>query len=512
MRGLRGHHLRVRRAERSELTRGSVDSAALCGYAPGVLIGSSRSVTLALVLTACSSKGENAPAASAEAATSPSNSTARPSASAAATVPGPPAPRAVVQASFPRRTTVTSVGRAVLACTGGCLTGTADIPSKVETFLVDRKGSRKTPLFPESVWRKQYNNNPTIFGESRRVSFSGSYPDDLWASLDAPYDRGGYGAVAPVRAGETGWAFSERVDAPRESACASSGSIRALLRLHAGCDDAGHAFLARKLLPSLATASEDPQQLVVLPNGGAALVFERGYGRLVGGKWEKKPAPWSERPERVVALEDGSFVTASKDGVHLVSKNDQVVSVDLVESGGPEATLIKGATETSILPVGDELWVRFVDGDNLKLAAVDEAARWKRYLPPVPKEEAKAAEVELPVPVKLTDSCTTPFVMLASNNDPHYTFRASTEVFFGHDELQGALTFVQLTRDKTTFFGVQTKTREQAEKAVEIGKGMKLSPQLTCLDALGHIPDLTRPPAGVRVYFANLSHKQLLWP
>jgi hypothetical protein len=78
--------------------------------------------------------------------------------------------------------------------------------------------------------------------------------------------------------------------------------------------------------------------------------------------------------------------------------------------------------------------------------------------------------------------------MLASNDEPYDVFSASTAAFYGKTELQGA-TFVQFSRNGATYFGLQTKTHEQAKQAVEIGKGAKLHPRLTCLDALGNIPE-----------------------
>jgi len=41
---------------------------------------------------------------------------------------------------------------------------------------------------------------------------------------------------------------------------------------------------------------------------------------------------------------------------------------------------------------------------------------------------------------------------------------------------------------------------------------VKLSPQLTCLDAIGNIPDPTNPPGDLRVYFVNLEQSTLIWP
>jgi hypothetical protein len=417
----------------------------------------------------------------------------------------------VVRATFPKKTSVFPLGRVLLACTD-CWTSGKDLRSKPETVLVDRKGSKKVSLFPEAEWRGLYQNNRFIFDEPRAVSFSGSYPDDFRARLDAPYDRGGYGSVTPLRAGASGWEAASDGSDPKAWACASSGLLSQLLGLHERCDDAGFAPLAFKLVPALARAAEPPNRLVIPPGGQAALVLAAGYARLVGDKWEKRSGPWKEEPDFAVALEDGGFVVATKTGVHLVSKDDRAFEVVLSDADGPEANSIEGATEVALVPLGDEIWVSFQHGDKLKLAAVDEASKWKRHLPALQKPEGEPPAAELPSPVKLTDSCTTPFVMLASNNDPRYIFRATTEAFFGHGELQDALTFVQFTKEKTTFFGVQTKTREQAEKAAEIAKGIKLSPQLTCFDAVGHIPDLTRPPAGVRVYFANLAHKRMLWP
>ncbi len=469
------------------------------------------SLVLSAALIACSSQ-EASPSASAEATSRATSSSSAPvaSASAPAAVEVAPRPQAIVRAAFPARTTIFPLGRVLLACTD-CRTSGKGLPSKPETVLVDRKGSKKVSLFPEADWRGLYQNNPFIFDEPRAVSFSGSYPDDFRARLDAPYDRGGYGSVTPLRAGASGWAAASDGNDPKAWACASSGLLFQLLGLRERCDDAGFAPLALKLVPALARAAEPPNRLVISPGGQAALVFDGGYARLVGDKWEKRPGPWAEEPDFAVALEDGGFVVASKSGVHLVSKDDRVAEVALAESG-PEGKPVAGATELSLVPLGDEIWVSFQHGDKLELAAVDEASKWKRYLPALQQPDGEPPAVDLPNPVKLTDSCVTPFVMLASNNDPRYTFRATTEAFFGHGELQEALTFVQFTKEKTTFFGVQTKTREQAEKAAEIAKGIKLSPQLTCFDAVGHIPDLTRPPSGVRVYFANLAHKRLLWP
>jgi hypothetical protein len=213
-------------------------------------------------------------------------------------------------------------------------------------------------------------------------------------------------------------------------------------------------------------------------------------------------------------LEDGRFVVSSAEGVHLVSKSDEVTPAALFASDTPESSPIEDASSIRLELVGDEVWVRFEHDGKLKLAAPGAAAPWKRYLPPVPDDSKAAndqAAPELPQPVNLTDTCTTPFVMLASNDQPSYVFSASTQAFYGHPELADA-TFIQFSRNGSTYFGVQTKTHEEAKKAVEIGKSVKLHPQLTCLDALGSIPDPVNPPKGVRIYFVNLAHSTMIWP
>lgn len=105
----------------------------------------------------------------------------------------PSGPRISVVHTCPRDTALFPLRRALLACTDGCSTGTKDAPSKAETFIVDRAGSKQVPLFPESVWRAQQGRIESIFTERRWVSSSGSYPEELWADLDAPFDRGGDG-------------------------------------------------------------------------------------------------------------------------------------------------------------------------------------------------------------------------------------------------------------------------------------------------------------------------------
>lgn len=421
--------------------------------------------------------------------------------------------------TFPGDTALFRLRRALLACTDGCSTGTKDAPSKAETFIVDRAGSKKAPLFPESAWRAQYGRIESIFAERRRVSFSGSYPEELWANLDAPYDRGGYGYVAPLRAGESGWAQSAEGSEQKRVGCHLQASTRGLVRDDGRCDDSGLSVTARKLLPSLAHAPVSPERLVVLPEGGAVLLLADAYARLVGERWEKRPAPWKATPELAVGLEDGRVVVASGEGVHVVSASDEVSPLTLTASDAPEAAPLTGATSVRLELVGAEVWVGFEHEGKLKLAAPSESAAWKRFLPPAADpskadpSKAEPAEVAhaIPQPMNLSDACTTPFVMLASNDDPSYVFSASTAAFYGKTELQDA-TFVQFSRNGATYFGLQTKTHEQAKQALEIGKGAKLHPQLTCLDALGNIPDPVDPPKDVRVYFVNLAHSSMIWP
>lgn len=280
------------------------------------------------------------------------------------------------------------------------------------------------------------------------------------------------------------------------------------------CDDSGLSVTARKLLPSLAHAAERPDRLVVLPEGGAVLLLADGYARRVGERWEKRPAPWKATPETAVGLEDGRVVVSSAEGVHVVSPADEVSPVTFTASDGPEAAPIEGASSVRLELVGPEVWVRFEHEGQLRLAAPRADAAWKRFLPPVvERSTGEGAQVahEIPQPTNLSEACTTPFVMLASNDQPSYVFSASTQAFYGKTELQDA-SFVQFSRDGSTYFGLQTKTHEQAKKAVEIGKAAKLHPQLTCLDALGHIPDPVDPPKGARVYFVNLAHASMIWP
>jgi hypothetical protein len=474
----------------------------------GILLGLIGSLVLA-----CSSQ-EAAPSASAEPASVDSAAVPTSSASAAVALRAPAGPRLAVLHAFPSDTAVFRLRRALLACTDGCATGTKGAPSKAETFIVDRAGSRKEPLFPEAAWRSTYKANESIFAERRRVTFSGSYPDELWAHLDAPFDRGGYGYVVPLRAGASGWEQVSEGREPVRVGCHLESSTRALVRDEGRCDDSGLSVAARRLLPSLSRTKESPERLVVLPNDGAVLLFAGGYARRSGVAWESRTGPWKAAPDAAVALDDGRFVVSSAEGVHVVSATEEVMPVVLTASDSPEASPIEGASSARLELVGGEVWVRFEHDGKVKLAAPGADTPWKRYLPPAPERAKGATEqaaLEMPQPVNLTEACTTPFVMLASNNQPSYVFSASTLAFYGQTDFQDA-TFIQFSRDGATYFGLQTKTHEQAKKAVEIGKSAKLRPQLTCLDALGSIPDPVDPPAGVRVYFVNLARSTMIWP
>jgi hypothetical protein len=116
---------------------------------------------------ACSSN-DAAPSASAEAAIISSAPIPTSSASAAAALRAPTGPRLVVLHSFPGDTAVFRLRRSLLACTDGCSTGTKDSPSKVETFIVDRAGSKKAPLFPEAACSRPHAGEPGAPGRPAR--------------------------------------------------------------------------------------------------------------------------------------------------------------------------------------------------------------------------------------------------------------------------------------------------------------------------------------------------------
>jgi hypothetical protein len=394
------------------------------------------------------------------------------------------------------------------------MTGTATAAT-VETSIVDRSGTKRHTLFPEAKWRALYPNNQTIFGERRAVTFSGSHPENLWAVLDAPYDRGGYGSVVPLRAGAKGWEeIRDYLKQPDTIGCRLRGRTLGFFT-GTNCDDAGLIKPARRLLPLLARAKVKVDYMAVLSDGSGIVLLDDGYARLSPAGGEKKSGAWKKLPDAVVALDDASFVVATEQGVFRVASDDTVAPAVLKDTAAPEAQPIAGATEHRLELVGPEVWVVFAHDDKTKVAARPADTPWRRYLPPRPTQEeidAKKPEHQLPNAVKHTDTCTTPFVMLASNNSAYYTFRDSVAAFYEKGDLQDALTFVQFSRGETSYFGVQTKTVEQANQAMELAKKVKLSPQLRCLDAVSNIPDPTDPPGGLRVYFVNLAHSTLIWP
>jgi len=319
----------------------------------------------------------------------------------------------------------------------------------------------------------------------------------------------------PLRAGASGWEENRDYGKqPDTIGCRLRGRTLGFFT-GMNCDDAGLVAPARKLLPLLARAKTKVDTMAVLSDGSGVVLLEDGYARLTPAGGEKRRGPWKKQPDSVVALDDASFVVATEAGVFRVASDEGISPIVVREAAGAEAQPLEGASEFRLELVGKEVWVVLTHDKKVKVAARPASTPWTRYLPPKPTQEeidAKKPPHGLPSPVKHTDACTTPFVMLASNNSAYYTFRDSVAAFYGQADLQEALTFVQFTRGETSFFGVQTKTVDQANRVMELAKKVKLSPQLTCLDAVGNIPDPTNPPGDLRVYFVNLEQSTLIWP
>ncbi len=418
-----------------------------------------------------------------------------------ASVTAPPATAAfVLRTSFDTRTALFAVEKSFIACTDNCATGTKAVGT-AETFVVDRTDMKKVPLFPEGTWRAKYGSMSGVFNEVHHVYFYGKYPGGkLFASVDAPYDRGGYGGVNDLVLGATGWETSSEGH-PRSLGCQLVSWVAP------GRDESGCSEPRRGLLPELAKAPFRVERIVTLPDGSGVAVLRDGFARTT--KLEKKPAPWTEQPGDVMPLSDGSVFVISNATLYRIMPDDSVKVVEAKD--GDKLKKLEGVDYVRLHALGLEPWVSFNDAGKQWLAMTPEAGSLTAFLP-APAQRKPREPHDIPQPTKLEDSCTTPFAILSSNQSPHWVFETTLSHFYADPTLQGDATFMSIQRGNGTFFGVQLKSREALKKVEAIASANRIKPKLACLDALAKIPDPTNPPAGVEVYFANMAQKQLLAP
>ncbi|MBK8258652.1 MAG: hypothetical protein IPK82_39085 [Polyangiaceae bacterium] len=418
---------------------------------------------------------------------------------------------------LPAASSVFWVRGALVVCETGCL-----LPEKTglpapRTWLVTRdKMEEDETLWPERAYFGHKREKIYQLGNARAL-FWGAYPNDMWARIDHGYDRGGIGQLQPVARSGKIWVDRETAWRPDLYEAPPRHLDDALLRAPA----AGGWY--------------------TIVHGGKAppVLVEKGkLHRWVNNAWVTTPAPWEGRYSRPRAdngerwaerLANGTTVVAASNGTFCVSATGEITPI--VVDGKPELS----AQPSNVYIADSGLWV--LTPSHVLFASDDTAGRPAPhelrvpYTPPKPVQPVASAAsaqpsaaassvapvVEMPMPVKLTDKCTTPFVILATHQKRFEDYPTVRRSFEGHSEWQDDLVFVEFQRAGVVYLGAQAKTPDLARKvadAVTTGEPL-LKPQLTCLDALSHIPDRYSPPVYGHVWGLNLTTGatvNFLWP
>ncbi len=390
------------------------------------------------------------------------------------------------------------VGNAGIVCSAYCSFYKG---AKPKLWLVTADKVEPAPLlWPSNAYQKYL---PTMEEDpdtaSSNIVFWGKYPDGLFAmgeSSDPPWP-----GLPTVKFVKKYWA--EASNAPRRP-------------------EEDHKFTSpRRLDRALMTVpvSSSPLGRLIYGGGGPVLLVEKQKLYSWDGKrWSVKPAPWQAKLMRTRRLMDGGTLVRPDKGLYYVSKDLVVERIEL-PGAGDAATDFHAIAGTVWVESGDMsklLLYRPEHPERVRFAKIEERAEPKpRPAPPPPRVEAGAeagAEAggavrdEMPAPTKLTDKCTTPFVILATPPGPGGYYDTIPAAFKGHMELTDKVTFVEYVRKGQTWFGAQTVDADTAHKVASIVKSRfhSIKPQLACLDAKKHIPDPYNPPPGMRIVWIHL--------
>jgi hypothetical protein len=345
---------------------------------------------------------------------------------------------------------------------------------------VDRTDMKKVPLFPEGTWRAKYGSMSGVFNEVHHVYFYGKYPGGkLFASVDAPYDRGGYGGVNDLVLGATGWETSSEGH-PRSLGCQLVSWVAP------GRDESGCSEPRRGLLPELAKAPFRVERIVTLPDGSGVAVLRDALLAIRS----RKTGAVTEQPGDVMPLGRQRLR-------HLNATLYRIMPDDSEGRRRKDGDKLKarGVDYVRLHALGLEPWVSFNDAGKQWLAMTP-AGSLTAFLP-APAQRKPREPHDIPQPTKLEDSRTTPFAILSSNQSPHWVFETTLSHFYADPTLQGDATFMSIQRGNGTFFGVQLKSREALKKVEAIASANRIKPKLACLDALAKIP-VDQPTRGRR--------------
>ncbi|HEY4122942.1 MAG TPA: hypothetical protein VGM56_33990 [Byssovorax sp.] len=452
---------------------------------------------------ACGEKSSPLPSPEPRASDAPATRADAPrTASAAATASAAPKPEGFVLVhTFPKRTQLFGVETAVIACEAGCEVPKGVVAPAPKVWLVTKEKAEED----KSLWLEGYyqNSKGTLtrtnlndLGQPVHGIYWGRYPNKLFAALDNPSDRTG-GNLDNLRRSGKGWVDmyreDNRFDRPRLGRSLPASFDDAVV--HAPFYPSSPAWGAGGplVVTNLHADMDHPTKRVAAWDGKA---------------WTQIDAPFS-KVFMNYRLTSGATAFATDKGPFSFA-NGVLTRIDLPGVNLDGVTL----EEASLLvwPVDGAIWFGVIGADDSKVFAPAGDAFAAAPEPPQTEPtgpndvvDAGARMDWTATPTRLTDACTTPFVILATPPpDPNWAPGDTLAALKGHFELQDELTFVTYFRAGVMYFGVQTKTTDEAHLVMELVEKRRMKPQLTCFDVAPHTPIGAEPAKGVMLERVNV--------